>query len=250
MKQGFLSLILTILTAFSIHAQCFPDRHNTTWYDGWISCEKSNSPNPARGKSHWIMYDLSYSYQLGKMHFWNSNAPDFISDGIKTAVIDVSIDGNNWTEIGQFEIPRATGKSTYEGTEGPDLAGAEARFVLITGVSNWGGYCYGLGEVKMEVLEITALPKTESYVNQCLQTQLYPNPATISSRLNIFSVCNKEIILYEIQDLSGRTIMQGNKIPADDFTSVDLDLSELVQGSYMIVIRQNGITSKEKLIKI
>ena len=58
------------------------------------------------------------------------------------------------------------------------------------------------------------------------------------------------MIIYEIQDLSGRTIMQGKKIPLDDFTSFELDLSELVQGSYMIVIRQNGITSKEKLIKI
>jgi hypothetical protein len=250
MKRGFFSLLLTLIISYGLLAQCFPDRHNTSWSDGWISCEKSNNPNAARGKSHWIMYDLSYSYQLGKMHFWNSNSRDYLSDGIRNAAIDISMDGINWMEVGRFEIPRATGSGIYEGVEGPDLGGAEARFVLITALSNWGGYCYGLGEVKIEVLKVTSLPQVESYANQCLQTQLYPNPANTTSRLNVFSVCNKETVYYDIQDLSGRTILRGSKTPVEDFTSIDLDLSSLVQGSYMVIIRQNGITTKEKLIRI
>lgn len=250
MKKGLLSFLLFVFTGINLLAQCFPDRHNTSWYDGWISCEKSSNPNASRGKSHWILYDLNYSYLLGKMHFWNSNAPDYLTDGIKTAAIDVSMDGVNWDEIGQFDIEMAQGKSSYEGVEGPDLGGIEARYVLITGISNWGGFCYGLGEVKIEVMGITGLPKLNTYSNHCIQTRLFPNPANTATRLDVLTTCSLEPITYEIRDLSGRTILHATKTPVEDFTGLELNIADLVQGSYLLVVSQNGIIAQEKLIKI
>ncbi|MFM2394354.1 MAG: hypothetical protein RLZZ546_2336, partial [Bacteroidota bacterium] len=69
------------------------DQHSTTWYDSWISCNSSLSPNEARGEGHWILYNLGYNYALGDSYWWNANEADAINNGIKTIAIDVSLDG-------------------------------------------------------------------------------------------------------------------------------------------------------------
>jgi len=151
-----LSLIIIIITIGFSNAQCFQDRHNTTWFDSWISCTKSSSPNSIRGESHWIMYDLSYTYKLEKVHFWNVNDPKQLDNGAKDIVIDYSLDGSSWTEFGTQSFDKASGKSIYEGEEAFSFNGVKARYVLLTILDNWGGDCYGFGEIKIGVSPITA----------------------------------------------------------------------------------------------
>ncbi len=130
-----------------------PDRHNTSVESAWISCHATQNPNFRRGISHWIMYDLSDTYQLENSHFWNLNAPEFLSAGMKLAVIDISLDGKDWKEVSVFEFSRANGSGYYTGEQGPDLTGHEARFVLLTIMENYGGPCSGFGELKIEISE-------------------------------------------------------------------------------------------------
>jgi len=72
--------------------------------------------------------------------------------GFKEIAIDYSVDGTNWSEIGTFQLPEATGATDYQGINGLDLSGHSARYILITAISNWDdGACAGLSEVRFEV---------------------------------------------------------------------------------------------------
>ena len=99
-KLLLIAIFITFTISAGMLAQCFLDRHNTTWYDGWISCTTSMNPNSCAGESHWILYNLNYPYELFQMHIWNTNAPDYLADGMQDIVIDISNDGLNWSEVG------------------------------------------------------------------------------------------------------------------------------------------------------
>ena len=139
-----ISLALT-----NVSSQCDTLRHNNTWFDGWISCEQTASPNPARGDGHWIMYDLGQSFELFELHMWNMNAPDILDYGVQDVVIDISSDGEVWTEHGSYVVSQATGDPVYAGNELLNFDSVQARFILITATSNHGGQCYGFSEVRV-----------------------------------------------------------------------------------------------------
>ena len=155
MKKKILFPIVIILLVFNYSfSQCYPDRHSTTWYDGWISCQIAGNPNMIRGKGHFIMYELDKTYHLFEMNIWNMNAPDLLDYGFKDVIIDISIDGTNWTEFGNYTFSQASGENNFEGVEEVNFQGEEAKFILITGVSNYGGSCYGLSEIKVRARDI------------------------------------------------------------------------------------------------
>lgn len=160
----YLYTIILLLSLQMLQAQCYPDRHNTNWFDAWTSCTPSPNPNTARGDGHWILYNLGHLYELKDSKFWNANHPDFLQDGLKDVVIDYSVDGINWEEWGTFTLPMATGDKTYEGSTGPDFTATTARYVLITVVDNYGGNCYSMSELKINVdvapLAVTWSPLT------------------------------------------------------------------------------------------
>ncbi len=143
-------LIFLLSLSFSaLSSQCFPDRHNTNITDSWVSCNKSANPNPANGNSYWLMYDLGASYDLYNVHLWNINHPDFVTYGFKKMKIEYSADATSWSTLGTFTIPKALSSSYYEGYRGVNFEGLNARYVLVTGVENYGGSCFGLAEIKI-----------------------------------------------------------------------------------------------------
>ncbi|MEM9823882.1 MAG: T9SS type A sorting domain-containing protein, partial [Bacteroidota bacterium] len=51
-----------------------------------------------------------------------------------------------------FEFSQGTGEAIYGGFAGPDFEGKQARYVLLTAISNWGHEsCFGLAEVKFNL---------------------------------------------------------------------------------------------------
>ena len=249
------AVLLFVLTAFAkLNAQCFLDRHNTTWFDGWLSCETSMNPNPARGESHWIMYDLNESYSLFKVHIWNTNAPEYLNSGMQDIAIDISQDGVNWTSVGEFQLPRADGTSTYEGIDLLDLGGTGARYVLITGLTNHGGDCFGLSEIRIDVAEeeeevITANQDLQRAPG-CLSARIFPNPVNDSSQAFISSTCGTSSpIWYDIQDLSGKTIRRGQINLLGQETTLALNNVPLVSGMYVLLLRQGDVQKRIKMVK-
>ena len=171
--------VLLFLFGSSLTAQCDLDRHNTDMESGWISCSTSMSPNPNRGIGHWIMYDFSFDYMLEQVHVWNNNHPDYLDRGANQVVIDISDDGINWSESAAFSVPMASGDRLYSGINGPTL-NQRARYMLVTILSNHGGDCFAIGEIRVGVEdEIECqdsytisgeIPNRKYYANESINT--------------------------------------------------------------------------------
>ena len=244
-------LLLSILISFiqiSLNAQCFPDRHNTTWYDGWVSCEASTNPNPERGQSHWLMYDFAHIYKMGQMHIWNTNDLEYLDWGLRTVNIDYSIDGNTWTELGTFDFEQGSGKNTYEGFDGPDFDGIEAQYVLITAIDNYGGSCYGLSEIRILVDGTAVATEETALPDACLTVHLYPNPFVIRTQLKISTHCEDDVF-YGIRDALGKVIISEQKLTGN---TVNLEFSgdQIAAGIYFLSVRQGVQVRQYRLVKI
>ena len=249
MKKIILIPIFLAFICANISAQCYLDRHNTAWLDGWISCSTSMNPNPARGESHWILYNLNYPYELFQMHIWNMNAPDYLTDGMQDIAIDISNDGVTWTEVGEFQLPMADGTSIYEGLELYDFGGINAQYVLITGLTNHGGSCFGLSEIRIDVTNI--IVNTDEPIQEaCLSARIFPNPINEASKAIITSDCSNAPISYAIQDISGRTIKSGELILASNEVELDLSTLPIFAGSYVLSLQQGDVVRKLKIVKV
>ena len=250
MKYLGLLSILFLLPSYASWAQCYPDRHSTTWYDGWISCEANVNPNAARDISHWILYNFGERYALNKMKIWNTNDPLHLDHGLRNILIDYSIDGSTWTELGSFIISQAEGKSNFEGMDGPDFEGVQAQYVLITAIDNYGGSCYGLSEVRFETPDIKSTDISTPVANQnhCMSIKVYPNPFIENPVLDIQSNCQKTIV-YTLHNAMGKTLLRQT---VDGLTGINqtLLLDKLIPGVYFLDVNYGGKSIREKLIKI
>lgn len=155
LKLSF-SILLFFLLQRAIDAQCYEDRHSMTLDAGWISCEKTDNPNPLRPPSHWIQYDFGEIYTLGSSKIWNINQSEKSNMGMQEVAIDYSDNGVDWVEWGTYVLDRAVESSFYEGQDGPDFEGIATRYLLITGLTNYGASCYGLNEIRIETSGIVS----------------------------------------------------------------------------------------------
>ena len=146
---GLAVCLVALLVSQPAMAQVYPDRHTTNGFEGWLSCQPSTHPSSGHGPTHWIEYDFGANYSLHDMHIWNMNHPDYVRSGIKEVIIEVSTNGNSWTLVDTVSLPKATTSGQYEGFVGPDLGGVNARYMLLTALSNHGDGCFGLSEVRV-----------------------------------------------------------------------------------------------------
>lgn len=245
-------LILSLFIFFGhqfLNAQCHPDRHSNNWYDGWSSCEIADSPNPNRWDSHWILYNFGEPYQLAEMQIWNINDPDRLDWGMREVLIDYSLNGTDWFEWGQYEIEAASGESTYEGSQGPNLQGIMAQYILITGLNNHGGNCFGLGEIKINLDGQVATEDIIRHQNWCLAVDIFPNPFTDRANLSFNNNCN-QAVSYHLTDAFGRVVNEAQFINANDQGVEALDGSNLAAGVYFLVVRQGQSLQQYKLVRL
>lgn len=228
-------------------AQCHMDRHSTTWYDGWVSCDKKSSPNPIRGNSHWLMYSLGHKYVLGESYWWNHNVPTTLDYGANVLAIDYSLDGISWSELGTMTLNTASGEPIYEGQPGLDFGNIEARFVLITVLSTHGGSCAGISEVKIEASRSTAVDD-EFKFNTCINVEAYPNPFVHSLVVDINSQCGTSSEFY-IADITGRPVTPKQTINDNSITST-INCKDLMSGIYILHVLSGDQHIKQKVIKI
>lgn len=236
MKSVFTMVLCTVVCYYG-YGQAYPDRHSTSSKYAWTSCQMSASPNKNRAESHWIMYDLGSNYELGKSTVWNNNTPGKTKNGLHQVVIDYSKDGNAWTELGQFDFEEGAGSTIYQGDVGPDFGKVKARFVLITALSNHGGECYSLSELK-----INAKPtQTTATIDEALNVSLSvsPNPATDMVTVKLSSITDD--MYYQLTDVSGKILRRSNV----NTTAFKIDVSELTSGAYTLTLyTSEGTTSK------
>jgi len=155
MRFILLALMFFVLGLNSTSAQCFGDRHNANTDNSWLSCSPSENPNSDKGNSHWIMYNLGGLHALEEVIIWNYNHVDNAANGIQTFTIDLSIDGEEWLEMGTYSLDMSTGSAYYEGDYITNLNKQVAQYILLTATENHGGTCYGFSELKVTIGETT-----------------------------------------------------------------------------------------------
>ncbi len=193
MKNILIALALILISLSYTHAQCFPDRHNTTWFDAWISCDIAPNPNSSREAGHWIMYDLGRKYIIKDLHLWNLNVPGRTNQGVKTIAIDLSDNGTDWVEAGTFGIDSADATSTYQGSDIDGFLTSSGQFMLITVLETWGGDCAGFSELRMHVE-----PKIITAVSNPDELQCQPNNNGI--KISWSPSSNNEVVLQRSED--------------------------------------------------
>jgi hypothetical protein len=128
------------------------DQHSNLQETMWLATAEDITPA--------IQYEFAQLQKLEKVHVWNHNTQTepILGFGFKEALIESSLDGENWTEVGTVELGQATGMANYPG-ESVDLGGVVARFIRITGLSNFsilGLPQKGLSEVRFYAMPMRA----------------------------------------------------------------------------------------------
>lgn len=226
----YLLLLPLLLAPWWLRAQCGDTTHSATATDAWVSCQPAPSPNDNRGSGHWIQYDFGYVYTLTTSHVWNANLSSDTDQGLREVVVDYSLDGQSWTELGTFEFGEASGYQSYQGEHGPDFGEVAARYVLITALSNHGDPgCYGLSEIRFDIDAVTSA----KVVAENGPLGLYPNPTVGPLQVNLGSLHPTHL---RVIDLQGRIVQQfAGRIPEQ------LDVSELPAGLYFVSVQdQDG----------
>jgi len=242
MRKIYLLAIMIALGCVQLIGQAYPDRHSTSWTDGWMSCEEAESPNMKRDAGHWIMYDFGDQYSLHGSTIWNFNVPDSTNKGVQDIVIDYSNDGQNWTEVAEYTVPEAPGSAFYQGTDGPDFEGIVARYVLISILNNYGDAdCVGMSELRIDATIVTTTSAPNSELDLELIAQ--PNPAVEFTTITVGNY--EEALSYSLTDMNGRLMRQG-KINGKELT---LNTSTLVSGTYSLTVH-NEQGKKALLINV
>lgn len=249
MKRILLYSTIWLLAATALHGQCHMDRHNTNWFDGWASCEVSESPNADREEGHWILYNFGQAYNMGEMYIWNTNDPEHLDWGMSDFVIDYSLDGENWEEWGSYSVDMASGLSTYEGEEGPDLSGVSAQYVLVTALGNHGGECYGLSEIRFGVTGPFVNTTHVDNENWCLNVLAYPNPFVEKVTLDIQSNCGEDVN-YWISDALGKMVFAPRAIDGSVATTLNFTALGLPQGIYTLSVQQGNAIRQYRLAMV
>jgi len=182
---------------------------------------------------------------MGQTHFWNINDPAHKNYGVRNIVIDYSIDGVNWFEFGTHQLLQGSGLPDYEGLPGPDLDDIQARYIIITALDNWGGACYGMSELKIDVSspssEVTTLDA------DCLELSVFPNPAVFNSSLQILTYCEGDVT-YTVRSVLGSEIVSENIGPVYGKVKIALPVNDMPPGIYSIIVNQGPFQVTKSLV--
>ncbi len=245
MKKSIITIFILSIS-LNLFGQCFPERHSTNWFDAWVSCETSISPNSS--KSHWIMYELDALYKIDKFKIWNINDPSHLEWGTKNLLIEYSEDGKNWFIADSFVLTKAPGTNDYEGDDWIDLNIPKAKFLLLTSLTNFKGDCHGFSEIKFSAEKIK-LNTTISYEKNKMRVEVTPNPFSNQIEVNINSSLNGSCQI-EILNSLGQNVYN-NIVMIDNYTfHQTLDLKHLKSGIYHFQIKQKSVKYSKNILKL
>ena len=99
----------------------------------------------------WIQYEFDRIYKLHEMLVWNYNVQfeRVLGFGVKDVMVEYSVDGVEWTALGDVELAQGTARADYVANTTIAFDGVAAKYVRLTVNGGWGllGQ-YGLSEVR------------------------------------------------------------------------------------------------------
>jgi len=120
------------------------DLHSIDAADMWLATSDGAAPV-------WIQYEFDRVLKLYELWVWNYNVmfEAVLGYGLKDVTLEYSLDGTEWTVLGDFEFAKGTAKAGYAHNTTIDLAGIAAKYVRLVVNDNWGLLTqYGLSEVR------------------------------------------------------------------------------------------------------
>jgi hypothetical protein len=120
------------------------DEHSTEQADMWLLIDDGMEPA-------WVQFNFDKVYKLHEMVVWNYNGKSELIRGLgfRDVTVEYSMNGAEWTVLGDVEFTRASGTSTYTANTTVDFNGAVAQFVRLTPHTGWGTPGgFGLSEVR------------------------------------------------------------------------------------------------------
>jgi hypothetical protein len=192
----------------------------------------------------------------GWAYYDNAGTPGYYTfklGGTSTTPDDLILSDNTWYRIGvayDYNTGEITWKdldgSFYTGiSTGPD-AGVDltgARFQVSSAVGNTLGANVQIDNITIKTVALEDLLGVNTNSNAIKDFSIFPNPSR-----NVVNVSNTNATInsIEISDLNGRVVNSVNSIDAQN---VQINISDLSSGIYMMkIVSDKGITTK-KLIK-
>lgn len=251
MKKYIGLFLISLMSVGTGISQCFPDRHSTNWFDQWISCSEKESPNPIRDKGHWLLFDLKRVYQIHQIKLWNLNDPDQLDSGIEMMAVDYSEDSIQWEHAGDFILDKATGNNRYEGMDWADVDIPKARYVLLYSLSNFGGICAGIAEVRFagEKIKTPVDNNDQNNKQYALKLEVIPNPFEDLVRIN-FTTDMPGMVQFEIHDVLGRVILKDQVNVLHNFSFIKLSTRKWLPGNYFLKASNGKQNAQTQLVKI
>jgi len=128
------------------------DTHSTKISDMWLGLPAGTDPV-------YVQYEFDRVLKLHEMWVWNYNVEfDLVLGfGFKDVTVEYSLDGTDWSVLGDVEFARSTAKPHYAHNTAVDFQGVAAKYVRLTVKSNWGSIPqYGLSEVRFYHIPVSA----------------------------------------------------------------------------------------------
>ena len=141
-------------------------------------------------------------------------------------------------------MPKGPGSSFYQGVNGPDFGGKLARYILITAVTNHGGSCYGLGEVKFNGTIATTSSVGDELSN--IDIIATPNPFSVQTTIHLNGLTNGNLTL-EVFDLMGRKMKTFIHNVKNEKDEMPLYADDLSSGFYLLKLTQKEDVKTIKL---
>ena len=120
---------------------------------------------------------------------------------------------------------------------------------MLTALSNYGGECYGLSEMKVEGTEVIISDVEEAWVLDCVDLTIYPNPFAEKITLSISADCAGEMrcIIY---DATGRNVF-AEKVSVTDGEVKIIGMGEnMPSGAYILSLEFNGQSVQKNIVKL
>lgn len=183
---------------------------------------------------------LDHSATLNGYLVSTGNAINNIEIGFVYSFIANPIIGEPYVQ--KIIVPYTPGM-TYFSSQVNELNPYTGYFQKAYITNNVGTY---YGDEKIISIIIDTTGGIDNINNQQIKTQIYPNPATSSTKLIIDGI--EEETLISIYDIQGRIINTKTKTPINGKIEERIDLSNLTQGVYLIKIKNSTINKTQKLI--
>jgi len=185
--------------------------HDNTGANMWLSAVDDAEP--------WIRYDFDKVYKLHQMRVWNHNSESetLLGHGIRDARIEVSIDGQTWTDVyASTQFNHAPGTPDYAAGTVVPMNGAVARAVRITALSNWSAHPEIFTQKGLSEIQFDYIPVRARELQPASGTKNTPAGVTLAWRSGREAVQHDVYIGLDPNDLSLAGTVTGNSFETSD----------------------------------